>query len=291
MWWEHWFDNELVAKIDDLVNGGHVKCKRGRLHMTTKEVTDPLWLYVGDSLHGQNCILWTGMFFKGLDIIHSFCRYHCWKCVTRPRNVREAIQFYNLMKVVPFEYGFINPIPGKVGLDIRKHTGEPYGGFQYCTTLLQALRVKEIMLHMVTKYLPNDEIDGKHLQDTIFVKRSCTEMEGKINDDPNRDDSWWDTPQTVDEWERERRLEEMFVHDQDIASQPDWIKDKTVQKWLTYANAIGDKTAIEMVGSDIFNVQSRKYDFKDLQPKGGEAKPKPKSKKRESKGGKKKETK
>jgi hypothetical protein len=92
-------------------------------------------------------------------------------------------------------------------------------------------------------------------------------MEGKVPGD----DPWWNTPQTEEEWQIERKLEEIFVHEQSIEVQPDWVKDKTVQRWLNYANSIGDKSVVDVVGSDIFNVQSRKYTFKDL--KGGDTEP------------------
>ena len=72
MWWEHWFDNMMVEKIDGIVAAGAAQCKAGRLHVTVQEVIEPLWLYASDSLHGQNCILWHGIFFKKLGIIHSF---------------------------------------------------------------------------------------------------------------------------------------------------------------------------------------------------------------------------
>jgi hypothetical protein len=85
------------------------------------------------------------------------------------------------------------------------------------------------------------------------------------------DDPWWDTPHTTEEWELERRLEEIFVHEIDIVTQPDWLRDKTLQNWLNYANSMGDKSVVEFTGSDIFSVHSRKYTFKDL--KGGDTEP------------------
>ena len=54
MWYEHWFDNELSAKIDEAVAIGMVKCEGGRLHLNVQAPIDPLWLYVANSLHGQN---------------------------------------------------------------------------------------------------------------------------------------------------------------------------------------------------------------------------------------------
>jgi hypothetical protein len=121
---------------------------------------------------------------------------------------------------------------------------------------------------MISTYLPNEKIEGKHLQDTVFVKRACTEMEAKIP----TDDPWWNSLQTRDEWEVERRLEEIFKCEPDLDFQPAWIRDKTLQLWLNHANQIGDKSVVDFVGADIFSVQSVKYDFKDLQPKGGDEK-------------------
>jgi len=285
MWYEHWFDKTIANKIDMIIRTGKVKMVEGRLEVQTSQFTKPFWLHVGASMNCRNCVLWQEIFFTDIGIIHSFCRYHCWKCVTRPRNVREMIQLYNLMNVVPFVYNFINPLPGKAGVDVRHQTSEAYGVFQYATSLEEALKIKEIMTYMIRTYLPSEEIEGKYLQDTVFVKRSCTEMEEKIPGD----NPWWETPQTRDEVEIERRLEEIFSRPNHIVVQPGWLRDKVLHNWLAYANAIGDKSAVNFIGSDPFNVHSRKYTFKDLQ-KGGDPKPAP-SKKTEKKRKKSKEKK
>jgi hypothetical protein len=284
MWWEHWFDNELSAKIENLVRTKQVESIKGQLHVKTEENIQPGYLHVTGSTDCRICHFWYDIFFQQLGLIHSFCRYHCWKVVTRPRNVRELIQLYNLMYVVPFVYNFINPISGKAGLDFRTHTPQPYGAFSYAITLVEALRIKEITLHMITEYMPNEKIDGKHLQDTVQVKRACTEFEGIY---PGESE-WWDTLQTREEWEVERRLEEIFVAKADMSFQPAWLKDKVLQKWLVYANSIGDKSAVDFVGADVFNVHTKAYVGKDLQPKGGEKEP---PKKRVSKRAKSKEKK
>ena len=266
MWWEHWFDNQMSKLIDNLVEAGIVELKDGQLHLKVEDVADPNWLYVSDSLDCRNCALWGEVFFKHLQTIHNFCRHFCWKVVTKPRTVKELIQMHNLMYVIPYEYNFINPIPGKVGVDTRPYTNWPYATFTYCNSLVEGIRVKEILLHMITKYMPNDKIDGKHLQDTVMIKRSCTEMVAKIP----ATDSWWETPQNRDEWEIERRLEELFTCKPDTLTQPAWLRDKVLQSWLNYANSIGDKSLVDFVGADIFSVKQRAYEAIDLRPKGGE---------------------
>jgi hypothetical protein len=266
MWWEHWFDNEMSSLIEGIVAQGVVKAEDGRLRLLVHDTVKPYWSHIAGSTDCRNCALWNDIFFKRLGVIHSFCRYHCWKVVTKPRTVKELIQMHNLMYVIPFEYNFINPLPGKAGLDVRPYTNSPFATFNYCTSLVEGLRVKEILLHMITKYMPNDKIDGKHLQDTVFLKRSCTEMESKI---PTTD-VWWDTPQSRDEWEIEHRLEEIFMCEPDMHFQPAWLKDKVLQNWLNHANSIGDKSIADFIGADIFTVNSRKYVAKDLQLKGGD---------------------
>lgn len=263
MWWEHWFDKATAQKVDEIIARGMVSLEDGRLKLNSSQLTKPYWLHINGSTDCRNCLLWNEIFFMKFNIIHSFCRYHCWKVVTRPRNVRELIQFHNLMYVVPFVYNFINPLPGKCGLDVREHTNKAYGGFNYATSLVEALRIKEIMHYMVREYMPTEEIDGKHLEDTIFVKRSCTEMEGMV---PGGS-SWWDTPQNQDEVEIERRLEDIFAHQPSVVLQPAWLRDKVLNNWLLHANSIGDDSAVDFMGTDILNVQSRQYTEKDL--KGG----------------------
>lgn len=265
MWWEHWFDENMAKRIDSMVSRGIVKPEGGRLKLNVSMLTSPYWMHISGSLDSRNCALWYEVFHKELGIIHNFCRYHCWKCVSRPRNVRELIQMHNLMYVVPFVYNFINPIPGKAGLDVRRHTAKPYGTFQYAQSLAEALRIKEIMTYMIREYLPNEEIDGKHLQDTLIVKRSCTEFEQSV---PGHD-PWWDTPQTPDEVEIERRIEDMFVNDLQITMQPAWLKDKVLNFWLHQANSIGDESAVDFMGKDLFNAHSRQYGPEDLR-KGGD---------------------
>jgi hypothetical protein len=266
MWWEHWFDNQLSAGIENLVNKGFVELdnKTQRLRVRTTYPAKAHWLHVCGSTDARSCMFWKEIMFEQLGTIHSFCRYRCWKVVARPRTIRELVQMHNLLYVIPFEYNFINPIPGKAGEDVRPYTSERYGVFLYALSLVEALRIKEIMLHMITKYLPNDEIDGRHLQDTVFVKRACTEMEAKIP----TDDPWWDAHQNVFEWENERRLEDLFVYEPDMAFQPAWLRDKTLQDWLNEANRTADKSVVDFVGADVFNVHSRKYTMKDL--KGGD---------------------
>jgi hypothetical protein len=264
MWYEHWFDKATGDKFDEIISRGMVKMENGRLKVNTSQLTKPYWLHVNGSTDCRNCLLWHEIFFNQFNIVHSFCRYNCWKTVTRPRNVKELIQVNNLMYVVPFTYNFINPLPGKAGLDVRQHTSKAYGVFQYATSLLEALRIKEIMHYMIRTYLPTDQIDGQHLEDTIFVKRSCTEMEGMF---PGESD-WWDTPQTDVEIDHERRLEEIFSHEVGINLQPHWLRDKVIDNWLRYANQIGDNSWCDfMGGQDTFNVLSREYDGSDLRIK------------------------
>jgi hypothetical protein len=272
MWYEHWFDNATSKVIEGLEAMGIVKAEGSQLHLQVKELVKPNWLHVAGSTDCRNCALWAKLFFKHLNIIHSFCRYHCWKVVTKPRNVKELIQIHNLMYVIPYVYNFINPLPGKAGLDTRHYTNWPYAAFNYCTSLAEALRVREMVIYVITEYMPNDEIDGKHLQDTVVVKRSCTEMVAKV---PTTD-SWWDAQQSPQEWEVEKRLEEIFVCDPDMTFQPAWLKDKVLQNWLNYANSIGDKSLVDYVGADIFSVNQRTYGVKDLGQKGGDKEPKEK---------------
>jgi hypothetical protein len=262
MWWEHWFDNQTAAAIDNLVARRLVELdkKTQRVRVRVAYPSKAHWLHIAGSTDARCCGFWKEIMFHELNTMHSFCRYHCWKVVAHPRTIRELVQMHNLMYVVPFEYNFINPIPGKAGEDVRPYTPNRYGVFLYALSMVEALRIKEIMLHMITKYLPNDEIDGKYLQDTVFVKRSCTEMEAKIPGD----DPWWDATQTVHEWQNERRLEDLFVYEPDMAFQPAWLRDKTLQDWLNEANRRADHSVIDFVGADIFNVHSRKYTMQDL---------------------------
>jgi len=282
MWYEHWFDDVISKKIDELIARGILIPKDGMLEVRTALLTAPYWIHVSGSKDCRNCSLWHAILFKQFGVIHSFCRYNCWKVVTKPRNVKELIQVNNLMYVVPFVYNFVNPIPGKAGLDVRDYTDKPYAVFQYTHSLAEGLQVKEIMLHMITEYLPNDEIDGQHLQDTVFLKRSCTEFEQAIPGDSE----WWDAPQTVDEIDLIRKLEDILHCPNTVDTQPAWLKDKTLDKWLRYANSIGDHTAVDMMGKDTFNVISRKYTAKDLQTtvtKGGDLTSEQKGEKRKAK--------
>ena len=269
MWYEHWFDNQMSKLIEGIVASGAVDDKEGQLHLKVHDNVKPYWLHIAGSTDCRNCALWSDLFFKQLNVVHSFCRYHCWKVVTKPRNVKELIQMHNLMYVVPYEYNFINPLPGKAGIDTRHYTNWPYATFNYCISLTEAIRVKEILLHMITKYMPNDKIDGTHLQDTVMIKRSCTEMVAKI---PTTD-SWWDTQQTRDEWGIEKRLEDLFTCKPDMIPEPAWLKDKVLQHWLNYANSIGDKSIIDFVGADIFTVNQRVYEAIDLRTQGGDKEP------------------
>ncbi|GAG11846.1 unnamed protein product, partial [marine sediment metagenome] len=174
MWYEHWFDDSLSLKISTLEAAGRVKLINGRMHVETRERIDSHWLHVSGSTDCRECFLWNEIMFKELGVVHSFCRYHCYKVVVRPRNVRELVQMHNLLYVIPYEYNYINPIAGKAGLDTRKYTAEPYGVFLYANSLNEGLTLKELMRHMIDKYIPEEEIDGKFLVNTLKLKRACT---------------------------------------------------------------------------------------------------------------------
>ena len=256
MWRELWFDDEVDGKIQSLMARGVIKLDDNKKRFVPKDLVldyNHNWLHVASGVECRKCWLWKDIFFDAFGLIPEFCRLHCYKVVAKiggeynSHGVREAIQLHGLQQAIPYLYGFIAPMPGKVGYDARDYTDAPFDAFWYANGYKQGIQYYEIVQDAIRRHMGLDDIP-------VVLKRACTEMEAtKPTDDP-----FWDTFSMRDR-EIQDHYEDMFEYESRPAFQPEWLKNRIIFKWLKRANGMGDKSGSSYVGSDIFTVKAVTY--------------------------------
>ena len=124
-------------------------------------------------------------------------------------------------------------VNGKIGLDIREYTGQPYGGFIYNDSLAEGQQ----MLQKVRQAL--EDAFGEN-EPPSLLKRGCTEME---LDTPS--DQWDDVPR--EQLEKEQMLDEIFVKTEMTGSISPWLIEDKKHRFIRHAISIGDPTWKELV--------------------------------------------
>jgi len=237
-----WFRKEIEQKIRQTIQSGMVEfdMHKGKLYPKNMQAHyDTNWMFFSNSTDRRDCYLWHTIMYNVFGLVPEFCRFHCWKVVVKPRNVRELIQLYQLVQAMPFLYGYINTFHGKCGIDTRNYTKLPYDAFFYNESKEEAYENYKIIRHALDTYL-DPEIDA-------IVKRSCTEFERDMG--PTDGPSW--QKMTDEEKSLERYLESIYVGDPSMTSQPDWHRNKVLLHWLQHAYMHGDTTGVEFLGQDI----------------------------------------
>lgn len=248
MWRDLWFDDRTVNTIDTMLRAGIVRfdIASNRFEAVVQGRFHTNWLFVGHTENCRNCFLWHEIMFDRFGLVPEFCRFHCHKVVAYPRNCMELIQFYHLMAALPFLYGFVTPIPGKAGIDARDYTAPAYpdvpgkySAFFYANSMKYGHVYYQYVRDAVDKYMP----DGREMR--IILKKSCTEFEAAH---PDTSDKFWQH-MTPDERELEWRLNDMFHVDVGASVQPDWLRNRTILRWIKHARMCGDLTGNQMLGN------------------------------------------
>jgi len=166
--------------------------------------------------------------FDGTPYIPSGCQA-CWKVVVRPANVYELFMLLGVLQAAGF--------PSKCGMDHRRHTSQPYGGFVYCDDKEQAMEYREFLRPMVEQEL------SKATADKMIVKRGCTEFDQKLPSD-----QWTMTPAHR---ELERYLTDMFVFNGYEYHESEATIAFKLQDFILFANSIGDLSWKNVVGDKV----------------------------------------
>ena len=261
MWKKLWFNGEIGKRLRLAQQRGIIKLDhdRKRLRLSSHVMSfDHPWLHVGAGTQCRNCCLWKDVMFETLSFIPEFCRLRCYKVVAKiggkynKHGVREVIQLHGLMNALPFMYGLITTVPGKVGSDTRPYTDAPWSAYWYADGLEQGQEYHELISKAIKEHFHEDI--------PVILKQSCTEME---RSHPSREDDFWKTF-TQDERNFQSHIEDMFEIEYDMAIQPDWVKNHIVQNWLETANMMGDKSGVDFLGQDTLTVSATTFHKKEV---------------------------
>ncbi len=263
MWRNLWFRDEIEGTIRQTIRRGMVRynSQTGKLEPRDMQGNyDSNWIFFSNTTDRRDCYLYHTIFYNVFGLVPEFCRFRCWKVVTKPRNVRELIQFYQLMLAMPLTYGFINPLHGKCGIDTRSYTKDPYDGFIYTDSKEECYEKYKLVRDALDKYL-DPAIPA-------VMKRACTEFE---RDKGPTDGPFWQE-MSKEDMELERYLSTIYAGYPEGTFQPDWHKNKIVLHWLKFAYMQGDMTGVEYLGEDIFGKSPVTYHDEMLQAETDELK-------------------
>lgn len=204
----------------------------GKFRLLTGHIIDSPWIFVKPARF-RRCNLWQfweEMFpvVDGAPYIPSGCQA-CWKVVIRPANVYELFMLLGVLQA--------SDLPSKCGVDYRRHTSQPYGGFVYCDDKEQAMAYREFLRPMVEQQL------SKATADKMIVKRGCTEFDQKLSSD-----QWTMTPAHK---ELERYLTDMFVPNGYEYHESEATIAFKLQDFIMHANSFGDMSWKQVVGEDV----------------------------------------
>lgn len=205
----------------------------GKFRLMTAHIIDSPWIFVKPARF-RRCNLWQfweEMFpqVDGIPYIPSGCQA-CWKVVIRPANVRELFMLLGVLQA--------SDLPSKCGIDLRRHTSQPYGGFVYCDSIDQGREYFEFLKPMVAQQLSEETANHR-----MILKRGCTEFDRKM---PSNE---WSVPES--HREIERYLTDMFVQDPYEYHESEAMTAFKCQDFILHANSIGDMSWRDVVGDSV----------------------------------------
>lgn len=209
------------------------------------------WLFFGNTTAHRDCFLWHSVMFDCFEnFVPEFCRLRCYKVVVKTRNFHEAIQLYNAVHAGLASHAQLCVIHGKVGMDERWYTDGHFNGFVYCDGPIEAQEKYVYIRDIVDRHIDTKFAVAQGLPPTIpvIIKRSCTEFE-RIHGPT--DQPFWQA-MTQEEINYQRHIEDIFKLDIGSFSQPDWLKNRLILKFVKWANIVGDKTWIDYFGGKDF---------------------------------------
>jgi len=205
----------------------------GKIYTETSLAWETPWHHVYHAGH-LDCHLWHKVIF---DFVFKALKekwvpincQSCFKVVVRPRTLKELFALLNLQKRLGR--------PAKCGKEIRDSVHGLYGGYFYNWGLEAGLEC----FKAIRKEVDKDPMLGTDIP--IILKRACTEFE--LLAGPS--DKWEVTP----EQERvEALINNTFVRDIKIRTQPDHALATVHRGWIEWAYACGDKTYLEFTNGE-----------------------------------------
>jgi hypothetical protein len=217
------FDVVHAIKAEMREQGFYIDPNTGQYTGTVGVDPDRPWIYTV-----PNYDLYCGHYmriFNNCNFVPRRCM-ECWKICVFPRTVHELMQLYQCQEQVAKPKKWFC----KCGIDLREHTPHRYGGYFYARGEKEG-RKRWVMVRKMV-----DENVGEDVP--VILKRYCTEFELKLGPTDK-----YERPAHADE------LEDYIDHVIDYkkmktASQPMWVKNHVMRRWLTYAWSIGDMTCL-----------------------------------------------
>lgn len=171
----------------------------------------------------RKCGRWHRIYFKMYGFIPQRCM-SCYKCVQRPRNLKELFEVYEYQKEIE--------VPSKCGIERRPYVEGNYGAYWYNDSLEEALD----RMDLLKKDLP-------HIP--VITKRGCTEFETRFG--PS--DRWASTALSL---ELEETLDDIMInvmyHNsatekvRDGKPSPWYVNDHSKRMWVEFAYDRSDLT-------------------------------------------------
>lgn len=204
----------------------------GKFKLMTGHIIDSPWIFVKPARF-RRCNLWQfweEMFpvVDGAPYIPSGCQA-CWKVVIRPANVYELFMLLGVLQAAGF--------PSKCGMDFRRHTCQPYGGFVYCDGQPHGREVLEYLRPIIAEQVSAETATK------MILKRGCTEFDRKLPSDQ------WTMPDSHQKLER--YLIDMFVPEAYEYHESDATTAFKCQDFILFANSIGDMSWKNVVGDKV----------------------------------------
>jgi hypothetical protein len=212
----------------------------GKVRLCTHKVASSPWCHIKPARFRQCGIwqTWHELFpvVGGAPYIPSGCQA-CWKVVIRPANVAELLRLMSILRS--------SDLPCKCGMDLRTWTGHPWGGFIYADTQEQGHQYMEDIDDPIRCMISDRCADSVHL------KRGCTEF-----DEIMPSDQWGMNEEMI---RLETYLTDIFEPISDTYRDSEWIVAAKKQRWIEYANGIGDRSYQEIIGPVDLSVACVKY--------------------------------
>ena len=251
MWHELFFTDEIEQKLRGVVQSGgyNIDESTGIFMPATTGGYDTNWLFTGMTDQRRDCFFYHSTLFRHFNFVPSTCRFQCWKVVVSLRNFKDCFRWWGVMQAMPFFYGFMCPLHGKTGMDVRYYTGTPWASFFYNDSKEEGLRTYEYVKQAVMDHMEKPE------EIKVVLKRGCTEFEREKGDSNGE---FWNK-MTPDEIDFETHMRDIFAPLRIYTVQPDWVKNKTVWRWTKWAMSHGDRTPIEVFGKDLWSMAPVTY--------------------------------
>jgi hypothetical protein len=208
---------DVVSQMKPFLDDGSYYLRDdGKIDSARRMSPDSPWIFVKHAPN-KECHLWHGIYFQVFGIIPSPC-HECWKVVLRPWTLQDLMRVYNLQKKMDE--------PAKCGIERRLSVFGSYGAYWYANSVEEG---RHRWVQVVSA------MEDLGIQCNAILKRGCTEFE--LTKGPS--DEW---EITEDQIRLENVLNNAFVRDVVVQTQPDHVRAAIFRSWVHHAYSVGDET-------------------------------------------------